>query len=127
VVYSPGTGSQALFGALRDYWLAPGAGSSALGYPRTAEKANSTGGVEQVFANGNAYYRAGLGTRAVYGNLLRTYLAAGGPAGRYGYPVAEQRVVTGGTAQAFQGGTITVTGSNVPPFREPGGVVVRPR
>ncbi|MDU0312703.1 N-acetylmuramoyl-L-alanine amidase [Phycicoccus sp. M110.8] len=125
-VYSSATGAQPLFGAIRGYWLAPGAGLSPVGYPRTAESVLPSGGVVQTFTQGNVYYRSGLGAHGVSGRILLTYLQRGGPAGALGYPTGEQRTVGTTLVQAFQGGTVTVPISG-PTAPTPQGTVVRRR
>jgi uncharacterized protein with LGFP repeats len=81
--------------------------------------------VVQEFELGNAYYRYGAGAHAVVGHVLKAYLDAGGPAGRYGYPTSERVQTSTGWSQTFQGGTIT-TPRGADDW-EPIGGTVRPR
>ena len=55
----------------------------------------------------SVYWSPATGARIVKGVIRGRWLRAGGVKGRFGYPVAEQRTITGGWSQRFQHGTLT--------------------
>lgn len=105
-VWSPATGAQPLFGGIKRYWFATGSGASPLGFPKAPERLLASGGVSQPYRSGTAYWKAGRGTHAVLSAMGKAYARAGGPGGRLGYPVSDQRTSSTGTVQAFEGGSI---------------------
>jgi uncharacterized protein with LGFP repeats len=66
------------------------------------------GGCRQVFQTGRIYTTSATGTHAITGPILSTWLDEGWEYGRLGYPTSGSYAVTGGTAQNFQGGTLTL-------------------
>jgi GH18 family chitinase len=92
-------------------------GGARLGSPLTTETdagvpergtLNERGGREQDFENGNIYYQWDS-PRAfvVAGDQLSAYHAAGGPTGKYGFPIGDAVTSeSGSTSQPFEHGTI---------------------
>ncbi|MCZ2827416.1 hypothetical protein O2W14_01035 [Modestobacter sp. VKM Ac-2986] len=67
------------------------------------------GGCGQHFRGGSIYTRAaGAGGVAVPTVIERAWAASGWESGRYGYPIGAAYAVPNGTAQAFEGGVLTV-------------------
>ena len=64
-------------------------------------------GLRATFAGGSVYWSPATGSRVVKGVIRTRWLAAGGVKSRFGYPVAEQRTITGGWSQRFQHATLT--------------------
>ena len=64
-----------------------------------------------TFSGGALYWSAATGARLLSGDVLAAYVAAGGP-DEIGFPVADQGAVTGGTAAAFQDGSIYASAGN---------------
>lgn len=96
-------------GALQDRWVKDGAESSALGWPRAAQRCGAGGVCTQKFTGGYAATSPKTGTRAVLGRLSTAWAKAGGRNGSLGLPRAEQRCTSSGTSctQKFQGGYAT--------------------
>ena len=62
----------------------------------------------QVFQKGSVYWSPASAAHALTNRYTRErWGALGWENGRLGYPVAEERAVTGGTTQRFQGGTLS--------------------
>ena len=79
-----------------------------LGYP-TGDRAVLGRGYTQPFQHGGLWGLTARPAHGVWGAVLDTWLAAGGPDGAYGFPTAH--VVDNGDGTltgAFEGGTITV-------------------
>ena len=70
---------------------------------------NGRAGREQDFENGNIYYSWGAERAYVVdGAVLAAYKAAGGSAGKYGFPVSDASTAANGTTkQQFEHGVIT--------------------
>ena len=106
---SQATGAHVVRGEVRAAWWGRGGVTGPLGFPtkNTASVAGlgDTTGQVGTFSGGALYWSAATGARLVSGNVLAAYVAAGGPQ-KVGFPVADQGPVTGGTAAAFQDGSI---------------------
>ena len=106
---SQATGAHVVRGEVRAAWWGRGGVTGPLGFPtkNTASVAGlgDTTGQVGTFSGGALYWSAATGARLVSGNVLTAYVAAGGPQ-KVGFPVADQGPVTGGTAAAFQDGSI---------------------
>jgi uncharacterized protein with LGFP repeats len=106
-------GTHAVGGGLLKEYLRRGGVGSSLGWPTAEGKrtktVNGTGTV-QTFQSGSIY-SSGKGAFAVRGNILKAYLAKGGPASRLGWPTTSAYVSSGVTVQRFQHGRITWTSS----------------
>jgi uncharacterized protein with LGFP repeats len=112
---SAGTGAHLVRGEVRSAWWGRGGITGPLGFP-TSDTASVTGlggtkGQVGTFSGGALYWSAATGARLLSGDVLAAYVAAGGPA-KIGFPVADQGPVTGGTAAAFQDGSIYASPGN---------------
>ena len=108
VYWSAATGARVITGEIRRRWAAARGVYGSLGYPTMDTKCGMAGGgCGQSFSGGSVYWSERSGARIVKGIIRSKWLAAGGVNGRYGYPVAEQRAITGGVSQRFSGGTLT--------------------
>jgi LGFP repeat len=88
-------------------WVANGGPSGLLKYPLAAVARGSRGGNQQ-FQGGELWELNTGPVRVVYGSVLTAWKAAGGAAGRYGYPVTDTTATnTGQLTCQFEGGTIT--------------------
>ncbi|SNR57039.1 hypothetical protein [Blastococcus mobilis] len=110
VLWSPSTGAQSvLAGPIADVWAAQGSASGFLGYPTTARSCGLVAdGCLQRFQGGTIYSTAVTGTHAVSGPIAAAWGAQRWERGPLGYPTSGPYPVTGGTAQDFQGGTLTL-------------------
>jgi len=88
-------------------------GEAALGAP-TAQPQQIGDGTAVAFTNGTIYSSPSTGAHVVRGEILRAYLAAGGPTGELGFPTGEQTesgggptVSGGGWTSPFQNGTVS--------------------
>jgi uncharacterized protein with LGFP repeats len=105
----PAAGTHPMTGVIATAWTATGAESGPLGYPIMGVACGlRDGGCGQVFQTGRIYTTAGTGTHAITGPILDAWLARGWETGPMGYPTSAAYAVTGGTAQDFQGGTLTL-------------------
>jgi SpoIID/LytB domain protein len=107
-----------LRGALDHEYRALGAAAGVLGLPVGDARALRTAGAGTTlvcedcrrvdFAGGRIYLTDGIGARALWGRVLKTYLRARGIGGALGSPVTRVRRIPGGGAQAaFEGGRIS--------------------
>ncbi|MFW5474970.1 N-acetylmuramoyl-L-alanine amidase [Knoellia sp. CPCC 206450] len=93
-------------GGIRTYWDAKGGPTSERGMPAAEMWKPTTLGWIQTFENGQVHYTGQTGAFSVQGTFYARLWQLGGPAGRLGYPKAEQEQVGGGITQAFQGGAL---------------------
>jgi uncharacterized protein with LGFP repeats len=108
VYWSKATGAKVIRGEVRRRWGAARGVYGSLGYPTMDTKCGLVGdGCGQTFSGGSVYWSPATGSRVVKGVIRTRWLAAGGVKSRFGYPVAEQRTITGGWSQRFQHGTLT--------------------
>jgi uncharacterized protein with LGFP repeats len=111
----PVAGTHPMTGPVATAWTATGAESGPLGYPVMGVVCGlKNSGCGQVFQAGRIYTTSATGTHAITGPILDAWLARGWETGPMGYPTSDAYPVTGGTAQDFQGGTLTLdTGTGV--------------
>jgi uncharacterized protein with LGFP repeats len=64
------------------------------------------GGTAQAFSGGSVYSSAATGAHALPAAFLSPWWGTGGATGPYGFPVSDVLAVPGGTAVAFQGGSV---------------------
>lgn len=114
--WTPQTGAQEVYGAIRERWRALGGEGGILGHPVTGETAAPGGGRQSRFERGVVLWTPGTGAHAVYGEILTRYEALGG-AGTLGYPLAsEESAAPGGRVSRFQRGRVywtPATGAHV--------------
>ncbi|MEZ3159427.1 hypothetical protein AB1K54_02640 [Microbacterium sp. BWT-B31] len=78
------------------------------------------GGFAEGFANGAIFYKPGVGAAyPVTGSVRDAYFAAGGAAGRYGWPTSAMTCADGTCTQNFEGGRIVVTASGALAVTDP--------
>jgi uncharacterized protein with LGFP repeats len=104
--WNPKAGAHALHGALRQYWIATGGGSSPLGFA-SAEMYSVAGGWSQAFQKGSAWWTSAIGTHRTANGIGWAYVHNGGPGSSLKFPTSEEFAIPTGTQQNFQGGTIT--------------------
>ncbi len=115
-IYSAKPGTFLVAGDVRSCYSRNGASGGKLGFPAGDEtnaptSPRGTAGHLQTFEGGAIYSSASDGAYAVTDDVGKIYNAAGGPSGRYGFPVAASRVSNGIVQQPFEGGVISVEGS----------------
>ncbi|MBM6400999.1 LGFP repeat-containing protein [Phycicoccus sonneratiae] len=88
-------------------WLELGREGGVLGFP-TGDRQDIARGTTQGFEHGGLWSLAGAPCYGVWGPVLEQWQAAGGPAGRYGFPLAHVADNGDGTSTGrFEGGNIT--------------------
>jgi zinc D-Ala-D-Ala carboxypeptidase len=111
IYWSPASGAQAVWGAIRGTWAAHGLERGGLGYPVTGERCGiRDGGCYQWFQGGLVMWSPASGVHAAWGAMLGTWAAQGYERGPLGYPASGELCFTGGAVtcrQYFQGGLIT--------------------
>jgi hypothetical protein len=105
LVWSPGTGAQLVEGAILSHWLSLGGAGGRVGLP-LADEEGVPGGRVSRFRNGRIFWSAQTGARHVEGAILDTYLRAGGPGGKLGFPLGDEEAVPGGRVSRFQRGHV---------------------
>lgn len=101
------TTTQLVTGAMWTAYRGLGLSGGSLGYP-TGAVAGQARGASQSFQKGQLWALSGTSAYAVLGRVLTAWQAAGGAAGRYGYPLANTTTAADGTMSCrFEGGTIT--------------------
>lgn len=80
-----------------------------LGAQVGQERSAAGGGRVRDFANGALYWSRDTGAHAVTGRALAKYKELGAEGGSLGYPVTDERPMTGGRQQTFQHGFIATT------------------
>lgn len=108
----PGVGAVALDAATAGKYQQLG-GEAALGLP-TGQPEKVGNGTAQAFANGTIYSSPSTNAQLVRGEILKTYLDQGGPAGPLGFPTSDEsetaggpNVTEGGWISEFEHGSIT--------------------
>jgi uncharacterized protein with LGFP repeats len=124
VAWTPTGGSVLVpVGPVLDGWNGTGAAAGSLGYPTAAAVAVAAngGGLVQQFAGGTVWGSPSGGFAMGPGAFRAGYLAAGGPAGAWGWPAGKAmcRLTGGGCTMAFQKGLVAyspATGSVLVPL-----------
>ncbi len=109
IYWSPGTGAHEVHGAIRGRYLALGGPAGFFGFPVTDETATpGAAGRYNDFERGTIYWSPGTGAHEVHGAIRGRYLALGGPAGFFGFPVTDETATPGaaGRYNDFERGTI---------------------
>ncbi|HEX2074241.1 MAG TPA: hypothetical protein VHF92_10685 [Geodermatophilus sp.] len=105
---SANTDAAIVLGGIRERWQALGLENGPLGYPTADERCGlAGGGCVQPFQWGAIAWSSPTGAWSVREQLHAAWVSAGAESGGLGYPLEEQRAVSGGTSQRFQGGTLT--------------------
>lgn len=114
IYWTTGTATHESLGAIYTSYKALGGPAGLLGYPLVSSQ-NETGGTSQAFQNGTIYWSAKTGGVSVPKNAVGTYLAAGGPGGKLGYPIAEAFSDNNGASRSvFEHGFIYWSGTGKP-------------
>ena len=113
IVWSAGTGAQAVRGPILDRWRLEGGSGGPLGLPVTSD-AVAPGGQGWVvdFQRGSVYWKNGSGSqdaRGVPDPVNAAYRSIGGPASWLGYP--KSSIAYDRTGSTFEGGRIAVDSS----------------
>ncbi|MCW2620632.1 MAG: repeat protein [Frankiales bacterium] len=96
-------------GSITARYAALGGASGPLGAATGPEVAVGAG-FAQTFQGGTLFSGPGdVGVHVVLGDILLRYLAAGGPAGPLGFPLADEAGASGGRFSPFERGTVTWT------------------
>ncbi len=90
----PGVGNVTLDGATAAKYQQLG-GEAALGLP-TGQPEKVGNGTAQAFAKGTIYSSPSTDAQLVRGEILKVYLAQGGPAGPLGFPTNDESEAAGG-------------------------------
>ncbi|MVU78327.1 polysaccharide deacetylase family protein [Nocardia sp. ET3-3] len=106
IYWSPNSGADLVYGAIRDKWSELGWERGFLGYP-ISDEVGVTGGRASQFQGGNVYWSAATAAHEVHGAILSRYLQLGGTSSSLGLPVGDEHDIDGGRASDFQHGTIT--------------------
>jgi hypothetical protein len=110
VYWSAKTGVHEVHGPILARYVAlGGAAGRRLGFPVTNVIALKTGDRSRFSRGWSIYWSRPTGAWAVYGKVLRRYLALGAQHGELGYPTGETHAIRGGFRGRFTGGTITWT------------------
>jgi hypothetical protein len=115
IYWTPSTGAQVVFGAIRHRWAALGWEKSFLGYPVTDESICPDGvGRYNHFQGGSIYWTPATGAHLVYGDIRNKWAALGWEKSPLGYPLSDEMDTFDGQFRfnQFQNGTITWRKSN---------------
>ncbi|TFV53597.1 hypothetical protein [Blastococcus sp. TF02A-35] len=110
IYWTPSGGAHPVRGGIAGAWAAAGGLAGSLGAP-VGDEADAGPGRSQAFAGGTVYWSERTGGRAVSARLRDAYVAAGGPGGPLGFPMADEQTVSGAQVQRFQSGSIYWTAS----------------
>lgn len=103
--WSASTGAHFVSEGVGARYAALGSEAGRLGYPTSDEHALAAGSY-QTFQGGSIYWSASGGAHAVWGGNLAAWGRFSFERGRLGYPTSDERSVSGGVYQQFQGGRI---------------------
>lgn len=109
-IYSSTAGTFLVSGAVAAAYWARGGSAGPLGWPTVAATCGlPSSGCEQAFQFGTIFAAPQITGHSTAGTVATFYVAAGGPAGSLGWPTSDLLVLGdsgGGTAQAFQKGSV---------------------
>ncbi|HET7028055.1 MAG TPA: hypothetical protein VFI28_10240, partial [Candidatus Limnocylindrales bacterium] len=109
IYWTPQTGANAIWGAIRAKWAGIGWERSVLGYPVTDELGTPDGvGRFNHFGNGGSiYWTPVTGANVIYGDIRRKWESIGWETSYLGYPITDEvDFAEGGRANEFQNGGI---------------------
>ncbi|MFI5779305.1 LGFP repeat-containing protein [Nocardia sp. NPDC051570] len=109
VIYWKLNEAYSIGGAIFDKWGQTGWEQGWLGYPTSDETGtpDGAGRFNRFEKNGMIYWHSQFGAHPVAGGILDQWSTAGYEAGRYGYPVGDERGAGSRREQDFQNGKIT--------------------
>jgi uncharacterized protein with LGFP repeats len=94
-------------GAINLKYVSMGGSASYLGAPVAATSCNLYGGgCGRAYQNGSIYWSSSTGAAVVDGEVRAGWWATGGVSGNLGYPIADVGPIPGGSAGAFQFGSV---------------------
>ena len=107
ISWHPDTGAHLMGAAIARRYTALGAEDGRLGYPVLDEAGVQDGVLALELQHGRIVWTAATGAVAVHDTLAAAHTRAGGVTGPLGWPVAAERPVGPGTAQAFRSGHVS--------------------
>jgi uncharacterized protein with LGFP repeats len=108
-IYStPGNGTHAVAGAIRDRWAAQGWENGILGWPMSEEVPLRNGAYQMFQTMQSIYWSPDTGAHVVRGSIRTAWGRLGWENGRLGYPVGDEVVAPGSRWQDFAHGRISV-------------------
>lgn len=106
--WTPESGAYGTYGEIRARWAATGHGDGVLGYPTADVKTGTVrGGSYQHYQNGWIVFSPATGAHTSMGAIRSVWAGLGYQDGKLGYPTTEIYTTSTGTAQDYEGGTIT--------------------
>jgi Ca2+-binding RTX toxin-like protein len=110
IYWSPGTGAQAVYGAILGRYVALGETASVLRFPTTSEVGTPDGvGRYNHFQGGSIYWTSGTGAHEVYGLIRQRWAQLGWEQSLLGYPTSGELAVPDGRVSHFQRGSLYYT------------------
>ncbi|WP_434993750.1 D-alanyl-D-alanine carboxypeptidase family protein [Arthrobacter sp. Ld5] len=110
IVWSPATGAQPSYGAIRQTWLAYGSQNGRFGYPTGPEVCGlRDGGCYQNYQGGSIIWSPTTGARISVGAIRARWASTNFENGALGYPVSNEECSAGTCKQRYQRGLITWT------------------
>ena len=111
IYWTPGTGAQPIWGAIRQRWAALGWERGVLGYPTIGETVTPDryGRYNHFTGNGmpaSIYWTPATGAQDVYGMIRLRWSALGWERSYLGYPTSGEHGVPGGRRNNFQRGYV---------------------
>ena len=108
IYWTPSTGANAVYGAIRDKWKELGWELGPLGYPITDETKTPDGvGRFNHFEGGSIYWTPSTNAHMVYGLIRDKWEELGWERSALGYPTSDEYAVPDGRRSDFQNGSIT--------------------
>lgn len=113
IYWSPETGAQGIWGAIRVFWRSQTWETGPLGYPTTTTAATETGGgLYNDFQytddwDASVYWSEATGAHSVQGAIRQHWLDLGGVESRLEFPTSNEYDFEGGRRGDFQGGYVT--------------------
>ncbi|WP_020658999.1 nucleoside hydrolase [Amycolatopsis benzoatilytica] len=116
IYWTPNTGAQAIYGAIRAKWASMGWERSVLGYPTTDETGtpDGVGRYNHFTGTGGAsiYWTPDTGAQAIYGAIRAKWASMGWERSFLGYPTSSEYGIPGGRRNDFQHGWISWNASD---------------
>ena len=106
-IYRSAAGARIVSGAILRKYLAYGGPEGYFGMPTSDEASAGPGARFMVFVRARIYWSPATGADAVYGAILKKYLAIGGPRSYLGLPTTSEYAINGGRRSRFVNGKIT--------------------
>ncbi|WP_426999101.1 LGFP repeat-containing protein [Pseudarthrobacter sp. N5] len=108
--WSPDGGSRFVTGGIKSKGEGAGAYTGLLGFPTSNELYGfRAGGVRQTFQGGAITWSPFAGSHITFGSINWLWTQLGRESGPWGYPLADEYPVQGGSSQNFENGVVTWT------------------